>query len=53
VADSFGVFLAEAGIANRATIVIDKDGHVAASFVTAPGEAREFVAYREALNALA
>jgi peroxiredoxin len=53
VAQSYGVFLSEAGIANRATIVIDKDGVVAASFVTAPGQAREFAAYREALNALA
>ncbi len=53
VAESFGVFIADAGIANRATIVIDKDGVVAASFVTAPGQAREFAAYRDALAQLA
>jgi alkyl hydroperoxide reductase subunit AhpC len=47
------VFIAESGIANRATIVIDKDGVVAASFVTAPGQAREFAAYRDALAQLA
>jgi peroxiredoxin len=53
VAESFGVFIAESGIANRATIVIDKDGVVAARFVTAPGQAREFAAYRDALAQLA
>ncbi|CAB4564974.1 unannotated protein [freshwater metagenome] len=53
VAESFGVFIAESGIANRATIVIDKDGVVAASFVTAPGQAREFATYRDALAQLA
>jgi peroxiredoxin len=53
VAESFGVFIAESGIANRATIVIDKDGVVGASFVTAPGQAREFAAYRDALAQLA
>ncbi len=52
VAADFGVFVEEQGFANRATIVINKDGHVAASFVTAPGQAREFAAYREALTAL-
>ncbi|MCX6495042.1 MAG: peroxiredoxin [Actinobacteria bacterium] len=53
VAESFGVFIAESGIANRATIVIDKDGVVSASFVTAPGQAREFATYRDALAQLA
>lgn len=52
VADDFGVFISDSGIANRATIVIDKNGVVAASFVTEPGQAREFAAYREALAAL-
>lgn len=52
VAQDFGVFVADEGFANRATIVIDKEGKVAAHFVTAPGQAREFGAYREALNAL-
>ena len=53
VAQAYGVFLAERGMANRATILIDKDGVVAASFVTEPGQAREFAAYRDALAQLA
>ncbi len=52
VAERYGVFLSERGVANRATFVINEAGRVAANFVTAPGEARSLDAYREALGAL-
>lgn len=53
VAKEYGVFIEEAGIATRATLVIGDDRRVLASFETAPGEARDFGAYREALAAIA
>lgn len=53
VAQQYGVFVEEAGIATRATLVIGEDRRVLASFETAPGEARDFGAYREALAAIA
>ncbi|QAB17798.1 peroxiredoxin [Leucobacter muris] len=53
VAQQYGVFVEEAGIATRATLVIGEDRRVLASFETAPGEARDFEAYREALEAIA
>ena len=53
VAREYGAFVEEAGIATRATFVIGPDRRVLASFETAPGEARDFGAYREALSALA
>lgn len=53
VAQQYGVFVEEAGIATRATLVIGEDRRVLASFETAPGEARDFAAYREALEAIA
>ena len=40
VAQDYGVFLEEHGIANRATFVIDKDGVLVAKFVTAVGQAK-------------
>jgi peroxiredoxin len=46
------VFLDEAGIANRATFLIGKDGRVASTFVTEPGQARDISAYRDALASL-
>lgn len=52
VAQRYGVFVEESGIANRATFVIDKQGIIRASIVTAPGQARDFAAYREAVAAL-
>lgn len=52
VAQQYGVFIEEAGIATRATVLIGRDGAVAASFATAPGEARDLGAYREALQQL-
>ena len=53
VAQAYDVFVAEAGIANRATFVINRDGTIASSIVTAPGQAREFAAYLEAIKQVA
>jgi peroxiredoxin len=50
VAKEYGVFLEEKGFANRATFVIDVNGVIRASFITAPGEARSIDSYREALD---
>ncbi len=52
VAKEYGVFLPEKGFANRASFLIDLNGIIRASFVTAPGEARSLTAYREALAEL-
>jgi peroxiredoxin len=52
VAKQYGVFLEEAGISNRATFVIAKDGKLAAKFVTAPGQARSLDEYQRALATL-
>ncbi|CAB4628412.1 MAG: redoxin domain-containing protein [Actinobacteria bacterium] len=52
VAKEYGVFIEEAGISNRATFVIDKDGILAAKFITAPGQARSLDEYDKALAAL-
>lgn len=52
VAREFGVFIEDAGIANRATFVIDQDAVIRSAFVTAPGEARDFSEYRAAIAAL-
>jgi peroxiredoxin len=52
VAKEYGVFLEETGFANRATFVINKDGVLTAKFVTAPGQAREFADYKQAVAAL-
>ena len=52
VAQDYGVFLEEHGIANRATFVIDKDGVLVAKFVTAVGQARSLEEYDKALAAL-
>ncbi|MCW4384539.1 peroxiredoxin [Salinibacterium sp. SYSU T00001] len=53
VAREYGVFLEERGVATRATFVIRGDGVVSGAFMTAPGEARDLAAYREAVSALA
>ena len=50
VAKEYGVFLEHKGFATRATFVIDVNGIIRASFITAPGEARPMAAYREALK---
>lgn len=53
VAKQYGAFVEQTGFANRATLLIGADREILASFVTAPGEARDFSAYREAVAALA
>lgn len=52
VAKEYGVFLEEKGFANRATFLIDIDGVIRASFVTAPGQARSLDEYTAALAEL-
>ncbi len=52
VAKEYGVFLEEAGISNRATFVINKDGELVSKFVTAPGQARSLDEYDRALASL-
>ena len=52
VAKEYGVFLEEKGFANRATFLIDSNGIIRASFITAPGEPRALEAYRAALSEL-
>ncbi len=52
VAKSYGVFIEEAGISNRATFVINKDGDLVAKFITAPGQARSLDEYSKALATL-
>jgi len=46
------VFLDVKGLSNRATFIIDTQGIIRASFITAPGEARSLAAYRAALEEL-
>jgi peroxiredoxin len=52
VAKEYGVFIEEKGFANRATFLIDIDGVIRASFVTAPGQARSLDDYTAALAEL-
>ena len=52
VAREYGVFLEEKGFANRATFLIDLDGIIRASFITAPGQARSIDEYTQALSDL-
>jgi mycoredoxin-dependent peroxiredoxin len=52
VAKEYGVFLEARGFANRATFLIDRQGIIRASFITAPGEARALAAYRAAIEEL-
>src|SRR5919198_2875084 len=47
VAKKYGAYIEEAGIATRATFVIDKDGKVAHKVVTNPGQARNQEEYLE------
>ena len=53
VAKEYGVFLEEAGIANRATFVVDIVGKLVSKFITAPGQARSLEEYDRALSTLA
>ena len=52
VSKEYGVFIEEKGFANRATFLIDIDGVIRASFITAPGQARSLEEYTEALAEL-
>jgi len=52
VAKEYGVFIDEKGFANRATFLIDIDGFIRASFITAPGQARSITDYRAAVAEL-
>lgn len=52
VAKEYGVFVPEKGYANRASFLIDVNGIIRASFVTAPGQARSIAEYRTALAEL-
>ena len=49
VASRYGAYIEEAGVATRATFVIDKDGRVAYKVVNHPGQARDQEEYLEAL----
>jgi peroxiredoxin len=51
VADTYGAYIPEAGVATRATYVIDKDGKVAYKDVVHPGQQRDQGAILEALAA--
>lgn len=53
VASDYGVFVEGAGIANRATFVIDNDGRIVDEIITEPGQARDFAAYRTAVAKVA
>jgi peroxiredoxin len=52
VAKAYNVFIEDAGISNRATFVINKDGELVSKFVTAPGQARSLDEYQRALASL-
>lgn len=52
VAKEYGVFLEQKGFANRATFLIDVDGVIRATFVTAPGQPRSLAEYSAALAEL-
>ncbi len=49
IASAYGAYLEEAGIANRATFVIDSEGVVRHRVITSPGEARDAEEYLGAL----
>jgi mycoredoxin-dependent peroxiredoxin len=50
VAKKYGAYIEDAGIATRATFVIDKDGKIAYKVVNNPGQARNQEEYLEALT---
>ncbi|MCU0300542.1 MAG: peroxiredoxin [Candidatus Nanopelagicales bacterium] len=52
VAQAYGVFLPERGMATRGTFVIDREGIVRWALVNHPGQARDPEDYRTALAAL-
>lgn len=52
VAKAYGVFNADAGMANRGTFLIDTDGVVRFAEVNQPGEARDQQAWKKAIAEL-
>lgn len=52
VARDYRAFVEERGFATRATLLIGSGRTVLAAFETAPGQARDFSAYRDAVAAL-
>lgn len=52
VAQDYGVFIEAAGMSTRGTFLIDQEGRIVWTLVNAPGEARDFAGYHEALAAL-
>jgi peroxiredoxin len=52
VAQAFGVFNSEAGIANRGTFLIDKTGVIRFAEMNGPGEGRDPAAWEAAIAAL-
>jgi peroxiredoxin (alkyl hydroperoxide reductase subunit C) len=52
VAQSYGAFNADAGIANRGTFLVDKDGIVRFAELNPPGEGRDPQGWRDAIAAL-
>ena len=53
VAESYGVFNSDAGMAIRGTFLIDRDGIVRFAEANGPGEARDQQGWRDALKDLA
>lgn len=53
VAQAYGVFLPERGMATRATFVLDREGIVRWAIVNGPGQARDPQDYRDALAGIA
>ncbi len=52
VAQAYGVFNEEAGVSNRGTFLVDKDGVIQFAECKAPGEARDQAVWTSALAAL-
>lgn len=52
VAESYGVLERSAGMAQRGTFLVDRDGRIAWSLVKPAGERRDFGGYRAALERL-
>jgi peroxiredoxin (alkyl hydroperoxide reductase subunit C) len=52
LAKAYGVFNEAAGMANRGTFLIDRDGLVRFAEVNEPGEARDQTAWKRAIGAL-
>jgi len=50
VAKQYGVFVEDRGIATRATVIIGQDGKIIDAFENSPGEARDFSAYKAAID---